>query len=787
VKARNLMLVRDLWHLRGQLLAAALVVACGVASFLSMRLMYESLLFARDDYYRSQRFAEVFVQLKRAPDSLAARIAAIPGVAAVRTRVVMGVTLDVPGLPEPATGRLVSVPEHREPMLNDLFLRRGRYIEPGHPEEAIASEAFATANRLEVGDRIGAVINGRWKQLRLVGVALSPEYIYEVGAGSMFPDNKRFGVLWMGHEALSAAFDMDGAFNDVALILSAGAAEADVIARLDLLLERYGGLSAYGRKDQVSNRFISDEIAQNRITSTWIPAIFLAVATFLLHLVLSRLVALQRTQVGLLKAFGYANSTVGAHYLKLALATVLFGVVIGIGAGLYLGEVLTGMYRDFYRFPKLALQINPQVVATAIFISLAAAMFGALSAVSRAVRLPPAESMRPEPPASYHTGAFERYALQRALSPAGRMITRSIARRGWKSAISVLGIACAAGILVLGGFFLDAIDYLMRVQFQEIQRDDVTVFFYQAQSRSVHYEVARLPGVLRAEPFRIVPATLSFEHRSRRTEITGLPEASDLHRLIDRRLRPVSLPPDGLVLSGKLAEVLHIGIGDALRVEVLEGARPVRELPVVALADDLVGIAAYMDMRALNRLMREDALTSGAWLAVDSKYAPALYETLKRTPAVAGSAFRAATLKSFQEIMDRSLRLSTTINVIFACIIAFGVVYNGARIALSERGNELASLRVLGFTRREVAVILLGEQGALTLLAIPLGFALGVLICWWLSLRLDTEMFRIPLVFSRGTFAFSLAVVCVAALVSGLLVARRINRLDLVAVLKTRE
>ena len=787
MNARNLMLVRDLWHMRGQLLAAALVVACGAASFLSMRLMYESLLFARDDYYREQRFAQVFVQLKRAPDSLRARIAEIPGVAEVRTRVVMGVTLDVPGLPEPATGRLVSIPEHREPILNDLFLRRGRYIEAGHPEEAIASEAFATANRLAVGDRIGAVINGRWKQLRIVGVALSPEYIYEVGAGSMFPDNRRFGVLWMGHEALSAAFDMDGAFNDVALTLSAGAVEADVTSRLDLLLERYGGLCAYGRKDQVSNRFISDEIAQNRITSTWIPAIFLAVATFLLHLVLSRLVALQRSQIGLLKAFGYANSTVGAHYLKLAMATVLFGVVLGIGAGLYLGEVLTGMYREFYRFPKLALQINPQVVATAIFISLATATFGALSAVRRAVRLPPAESMRPEPPTSYHAGAFERFPLQRVLPPAGRMITRSIVRRGWKSAISVLGIACAAGILVLGGFFFDAIDYLMRVQFQEIQRDDVTVFFYQAQSPGVQHEVARLPGVLRAEPFRIVPATLSFEHRSRRTEITGLAEAPDLHRLIDRQLRPVSLPADGLVLASKLAEVLHIGVGESLRVEVLEGARPVREVAVVALADDLVGIAAYMDMRALNRLMREDALASGAWLAVDPKFAPALYTTLKRTPAIAGSAFRAATLQSFQEIMDRSLRVSTTINVIFACIIAFGVVYNGARIALSERGNELASLRVLGFTRREVAVMLLGEQGVLTLLAIPLGFALGVFICWWLSLRLDTEMFRIPLVLSRGTFAFSLAVVCAAALISGLLVARRINRFDLVAVLKTRE
>ncbi len=489
----------------------------------------------------------------------------------------------------------------------------------------------------------------------------------------------------------------------------------------------------------------------------------------------------------MLKAFGYGNAAVGMHYLKLAMATVLAGVALGIGAGLYLGESLTGLYRDFYRFPQLAFQVSAPVVGLGVLISLAAGAFGALSAVRRAVGLPPAEAMRPEPPASYHAGAFEHLRLRRWLPPAGRMITRSIARHGWKSALSVLGIACATGMLVLGGFFFDSIDFLMRVQFYEIQRADVTVFFNQTLSPGARHDVARLPGVLRAEPFRLVPVRLAFEHRTRRTEITGLGASSDLHRLVDRQLRRIALPADGLVLSRKLGEVLGVDVGHSVRVEVLEGARPVGVLPVAALTDDLVGIAAYMDAAALNRFMREDALVSGAWLAVDPRFAAALNERLKRTPAVAGSAFSAATLRSFQEILDRSLGISTAINVIFACVIAFGVVYNGARIALSERGNELASLRVLGFTRREVAAMLLGEQAILTLLAIPLGFALGVLICWLLSLRLETELYRLPLVLSRATFAFSLIVVCAAALISGGLVTRRINRFDLVAVLKTRE
>jgi putative ABC transport system permease protein len=573
----------------------------------------------------------------------------------------------------------------------------------------------------------------------------------------------------------------------VILTLSAGASEADVIERLDLLLERYGGLGAYGRADQVSHRFISDEISQNRISSTYIPAIFLSVAAFLLHIVLSRLVTMQRTEIGLLKAFGYANRVVGLHYLKLAAITVLAGVVVGIGVGIYLGVELTELYRDYYRFPRLAHYTSRGVLGLTVVISLSAAILSALGAAGRAARLPPAEAMRPETPASFQAGPLERTGLTALLPPSGRMISRSIIRRGWKSVLAVLGIASAAGMLVLGGFFYDAIRHLMWMQFEVVQRDDVTVVFNEPKSARVRYELARLPGVLRSEPFRAVPARLRFQHRSRRVELTGLSRDSELRRLIDAKLRPVELPLEGLVLTAKLAEVLGASPGDRLIVEVLEEARPVREIKISGVVDEMVGIAAYVDLTALNRLLREEGALSGAHLAVDANEMARLYAQLKGIPAVSGVALREAVLKSFREILDRSIVVSTVINVLFACVIAFGVVYNSARIALSERGNELASLRVLGFTRREVAVILLGEQGVLTLLAIPVGFGFGAAVCWLLVTRLSTELYRIPFVLSARTFLFAALVVALAGLASGGLVARRLNRLDLISVLKTRE
>lgn len=787
MKALDRILCRDLWHLRGQVLAAALVVACGIASFVAMRGAYESLKSAQHRYYQDYRLADVFVRLKRAPESVAARIHSIPGVAVVATRVVLDVTLDVPGLAEPATARLVSVPDRQQPTLNGLFVRQGRYVEPGQRDEVLASEAFVGANGLKIGDRIGAVINGRWQSLRIVGVALSPEFVYEVGPGTILPDNKRFGVLWMARSTLGPAFNMDGAFNDVALALAVGASEKDVIDRLDELLAPYGGLAAHGRDEHVSSRYLADELAEIEISSTYIPAIFLGVAAFLVYIILSRLVSMQRTQIALLKAFGYSSARVGMHYLALALVTVGAGVVVGAGLGWFWGGRIVSLYRDYFHFPDLPFVVNPEVLAGTFLIGVAAAAAGALGTVGRVISLPPAEAMRPEPPAGFRAGVLELSGLAHWLPASARMIVRNVLRRRWKALLSIVGIALAVSILVVGRFLLDSVGYLVEVQFDVIERGDVTVLFNDPRSAAARFDIARLPGVLRSEPFRAVPARLRFEHRAKRVQITGFAPGGELHRLVDTQLRAVALPPDGLVLASKLARSLGVAPGDTVTVEVLEGARPVRQLKVAALVDELMGIGAYMDAAALARLMREDRNVSGAFLRVDRAQAPGLYSLLKRTPAVSGVAIRQARIDTFQETLRRSIVIASLINIAFACVIAAGIVYNGARIALSERANELASLRVLGFHEREIAAILLGEQALLTAVAIPVGWAIGYALCWLLVPVFDREFFRLPLVVERATFAYAFLVVAFAALLSGLLVARRLRRLDLVAVLKTRE
>jgi putative ABC transport system permease protein len=781
-------LIRDVIHLRGQVLAITLVVACGVAAFVAMRSTYNSLLSSQKTYYENYRFADVFVQLKRAPDSVGNEITSISGVGKAEFRVVADVTLDIPGLEEPATGKIISIPEQRVTMLNDLYLTEGRYVEAGRNQEVLISGAFATANNLKPGSKISAVINGRWQSLHIVGVALSPEYVYEIRSGEMFPDSRRSGVLWMSREALGPAFNMKGAFNDVALTLAPGAVEADVIQRVDEVLAGYGGLGAYNRADQISNHFLANEIAELRVTGTFIPGIFLAVTAFLIHLVLSRLVATQRQQIAVLKAFGYGNYEIGLHYWKLASAIILGGVALGIGVGWYFGFQITELYRQFFRFPVLHYQPESGVIISAVLISLTSASIGALAAVRRAVGLPPAEAMRPEPPAQFRAGVVERLGLHRVVPASIRIILRNLERRPTKAMFSIFGISLAVALLVVGFFlYFDTIERIIDVQFNEVQREDVSVAFNEPRSSSVKYDLAHLPGVISVEPYRAVPARVRFQHRSRRTTLLGVEPEGELRRIVSKDFQAVSLPPEGLVLTTKLAEILGVKPGESVTVEVLEGDRPVRDVVVANTVDELTGLSAYMDRHTLNQLLREGATSSGAFMMVDSPQIPALYSRLKQTPAISAVSLPSVALASFNDTIARTINVSTAFLIGFAVIIAFGMVYNGARIALSERGHELACLRVLGFTRSEIGFMLLGEQALLTLIAIPAGMALGYGIAGLITVVIDTELIRFPLVVSARTYTLAFLVVAGSAFLSGYLVQWRLRHLDLVAVLKTRE
>jgi len=773
--------------MKGQAVAIALVIGAGVATFIMARSTLDSLMLTQQGFYRRYRFADVFASLRQAPDAVRERLARIEGVQDVETRVTTAARLDVEGFTDPVTALIVSLPDRGQPLLNSIYLRAGRSVEPGHNDEVVVSEAFAEAHQLHPGSRLGATIRGKQRTLRIVGVALSPEFVYQLQPGAVIPDFRTYAILWMARKPLESAAEMEGGFNDVAIRLQAGASVEDVISRVDQVLARYGGLGAISRKDQLSNRYLSEEFKQLRQMATMFPVIFLSVAAFLLNVVVTRLITAQREQLAILKAFGYSTADVALHYIKLVVLVVLAGVAVGIGSGIWLAKGMVVMYMQFYRFPEILYVLRPSAVVTATLVSVGAAVTGTLYSVLKAARIPPAEAMQPAAPAGHGPALVERMGLARWLSQPTKMILRNISRRPAKALLTVVGIAFACGIVVIGGFYRNSLDYMVAVQFRYAQQQDITVTFVEPASERAMYSLGQMPGVKLVEPFRVVPAEFQFEQRMHRTSIRGIPEGNSLFRLLNTKLQPVDLPPEGVVLTDYLANQLKIHPGQMLTVRVLEGRRPVRQIPVAAVVQEFVGISGYMRLPALNRLMREGPAISGVYMTTGTAERPAILRKLKNMPRVAGATLRESAVTNFYRTMARQMLIFVSINTIMAMTIAFGVVYNSVRIALSERSRELASLRVLGFTVGEIAYILLGELALLTIAALPLGCYIGWGLSAFIVRNLQTELFRVPPVIFPSTYSFAATVVVSAALISSAMVSRKLALLDLVAVLKARE
>ncbi|HYP06167.1 MAG TPA: ABC transporter permease [Bryobacteraceae bacterium] len=786
MRALDIKLFRDLWGMKGQAFAIAMVIAGGTATYILASSTLDSLTTTQATLYREDLFADVFSSLKRAPESVRSRIAEITGVQSVETRIAVPATIDLPSYDQPVSALVLSLPDNGPAVLNRLRLRSGRMPEDGREREAVISDGFALAHKLRPGAALTATIYGRRQTLHITGIVASTEFIYQLQPGSIIPDFKGYAILWMNEDPVETAYNMTGAFNQVAVRLDRGAVEKDVILRMDEILQPYGGLGAYGRPDQVSHKYLSEEFKQLTTMATIFPAIFLSVGAFLLNVVCSRLMATQRGQIAILKAFGYTTPAIAVHFLKLTLIIVVIGNLIGIAAGAWMGRGMSNMYMEFYRFPKLEYVLRGHVVVVSVVINAIAASIGTVYAVIRAASESPAQAMQPQAPGNFRMTILERLGAARHLSQPTRMILRNLERRPLKALLSIIGVALSGAILVMGGFWGDAVDYMLTFQFKQAQRDDLMVVFNDAVSPRALGSLTGIPGVTYAEPFRSVAVRLRVGHKTYRTSIQGLEDGGQLRRLLNTSGDVVSLPEHGLLLTDYLARILHVRPGDMVQVEVMEGRRGVYPVPLAAVASEYIGVSAYMRRDALNRLLREGGSMSGAYLAADMTEDQRIFARLKEMPMVAATTSRRRLLESFYETMARQMLTFAFFNTILAATIAVGVIYNTARIAFSERSRELASLRVLGYTRGEISYILLGELAVIVFLAIPLGCWLGWQLCK-LAAGTPNDLFRIPMVIEPGTYAFSALMVLGAATLSGLMVRRKLDHLDLVEVLKTRE
>ncbi len=787
MRALDKKLLRDVWRMRLHAAGVALVLACGLSVFVMAVGMRGSMERTRAAYYTERNMADLAVSLVRAPDRVAQALAAAPGVEAMETRIVGYALLDLPGVEEPPSAQLVSLPADRRPRVNDIVLARGRLPDPVRADEILINQAFADANRLGIGDTIAATMHGRRQTLRIVGLANSPEFIFVSGPGELFREAGRFGVIWMGREALARAYDLDGAFNDAVFVLGRGANAAETIHAIDQVLQPYGTSGAYGRDRMLSDRFLSEELRQLATMATFLPAFFLIIAAFLVNIALGRVIATERSNIGLLKAFGYSDAAVAWHYAESALIFAAIGALIGSAGGIGFGRGIADIYRDYYHFPRLDFAASPATFLGAWAAGFASATAGCVVSVLRAARLAPAAALTPPRPTAFFAAGKGLTAFGERLDAKSRIILRRIARFPRRAATTALGVAFAIALLVVARTFPAEMDYLLDVNFGVANRQDVTLTFVEARDVGVLHEVRRLPGVLYAEPFRIDDVVLRHAGRSVHEAVFGVPANARLSRMIGAGQAVIEPPPAGIALARALADKLDARPGDVIRIEQARGRRIGAEVRVSAIVEPMIGSSAYMDLGALSRLMREPGRVSGAHLMMDPARYRAFNREIKETPGIAGASYVSQADVSMRREYEEGVGVMNFIYAAFAAVMAGGVAFSAARITLAEQERDLATLRVLGFTRAEVSYVLIGELMALALLAVPGGAALGTLLAIWLMRLFQTDMYSFPFVFNPAGYAFAISFTLVCVLAAALVVRTGIDKLDMIGVLKARD
>ena len=779
-------LVRDLARLRWQVVAIVLVIACGVGIAVMAFSTQTSLVTEQQRYYRETRFGDVFANATRAPVVVARQLSEVDGVIAVDARAMKTGLMVVPGEVRPATARLIALPDDPRRALNRITVVAGRLPDPGRTDEAVALRTFLDATDVRLGDRVPMVINGHRLSFRIVGAVLSPEYVYAPGA-SPFPDDAHQGVFWAPRAAVEQQAGLGGAFSAVSLTLAPGVSPDRVVAAVDRALAPYGGVPAVDRADQVSNKFQADRIQRLGVIAVAIPPIFLVVAAALVNMVLGRVVESDREQIGLLKAFGYYDGEVGLVYVKMATLIGLAGAAAGGLLGWWLGSELTALFAQFMRYPHLEPRFSWATFGAAAALSVTSAVAGATRAALRASRLDPALAMQPPPPGHFRRGAIESLAVWRMLDQPTRIIVRGIERFPERSVLTILGLGFSLAFIVGSQSLFGSVDDLLsRAYFIGNRWSDQLAF---ATAREVHSvtELRGLPGVLRAEPIRTEPARMAANARDERIAVVGLDPGAMLARPLDPAGAPMPLVGSHVVLTPALAEALGVRPGDNVELQITEGRRPRATVTVSGVSGDFSDRAAYLSRASLNRLMADGDLATGANLLVATNQRVSFFRAVAGLPEVVSAASRDETVSSFRTQIAQEMTMEMTVILGLATTIAAAVAYNVARITLTDRSRDLATLRVLGFDERECAYILVGELALFTLVAAVVGVAGGTMLARVLTVAFQRQGFYFPVTLSAHGVGFSLGVYFMAVTTAVFFVVRRVWRFDLVATLKTRE
>jgi len=785
-------LLREIGGAKGLLLAITSIIAIGVSCYVCMQSAYLNLSLAKQRYYRQCRMGDFWIDLKKAPEAELRQVADIPGVAIMQPRIQFLATMDVPRATEPINGIVLSLPERRETIVNDIVLRRGSYFTDRRDNEVIVNATFAEARGIHPGQYIHVLLNNRRQELFVVGTALSSEFAYLLGPGAMMPDPQHFGVLYIKHHYAEEVFDFNGAANQVVGRLEPAYRDHPerVLREAERLLEPYGVLATTPLKLQASNQYLSNEIAGLASMATILPVVFLTVAALVLNVLMTRLARQQRVVVGTLKALGYSNTQVFFHFLKFGSVVGIAGSVLGSILGYLFATGMTHVYNQYFEFPDLVSAFYAHTHLVGLAVSLACAIAGTMHGARSMLKLHPAEAMRPAPPRRGGAIFLERFAtIWNRLSAGWRVAIRSIVRHRFRTAAGVFAAAMGAGLLVAGFMMNEAADYMVDFQFHRVSRSDVDLVFKGAQGEEVLTELKQLPGVDLVEPQLNVGCTFVNGAARRKGGIIGVLPDAQLTMPRDRDGQRLRIPDTGLVVNRRLAEILDVGPGDDLTIVPVEGDRHPLSVPVAEITDSFMGLAVYADIHFLSRLRDEEFAVSGAQLKTvnNREEINQLYRELKQLPAIESITSRRHMVNMLTDTIIQNQRVMIFMLVFFSGAVFFGSVLNSSMVSLAERSREVATLGALGYTPWEIGGMFLRETMVVNLLGALLGLPIGYGLTELTAYGFNNDLLRLPVVTAPWIWWWTIGLSIAFSLAAHAIVQWRIYCMDLLESLKVKE
>jgi len=780
MKRLNLRLLRLIKNSKGQFIAITALVIVGLTIYTALSTAIVNMEDTLNYYYDETNFADIFVQFSKIPETALDKVNKINGVKDVEGRIVFDIQMKVDNGDEKVKSRIISIPDNS--IVNKLFIVDGNKIEAKN-KDAIVIEQFANARNIRINDTIQPYIEGRVFDLRVSGISASPEYVYLMeNEQSLLPMPDKFGVIYVSEDFARQNFGFKDSYNEVSITVKDKDHIDKIITQIEKELDQYGIKRIYSREEQLSNRMVSEEIKGVKQTSSTVPVIFLGVAAVIIAAMLSRMVRNDRMSIGVLKALGYNNMNILMHYTKFSILIGFIGSVFGLIFGTILSGNIAKLYIQFFNIPMLKFNFYYEYMIIAIVLSIVFCTFAGIWGARRVIKILPAESMRPEPPKQGGRAFIDRIdILWKHLSFSWKMVLRNIFRNKKRFVFITFGIAMTFAISLIPSMMNSAMNDIFEGHYSDFQKMDYNINFSTPLNINAVNEIKHIVDTDRIEPKIEFPFELIYGNNKLVANIIGVKSNTEFYGFKNLKGQSINLPNDGIVLSEGLARFIGVEKGDKVKIKTFIPNKDDIYVEVKDIIKQSLGTNGYMEISYMGNILLDKSLITGVYINSSDNIKGEL-ENIKGIASIQSLADMRSIFEQFMGLMIGSI----SVMIVFAGILGFAIVYNSTIMNIAERRLEFSSLRVMGFSKKEIFKIITKENSVMTILGIILGIPLGQSMISSLESTFSTEIYTIEMNPTLSSYIITAILTIIFVIIAQLATYKKINSLDFIEALKNR-